>query len=281
MSKYPSEKKKTKVIAITGGKGGVGKTTVAVNLGVAIAKSGLHCMLLDADFGLANVDVMLGKKPLYNLSHVAEGLCDLSEVILTGPQGLEIIPASNGQTKMANIELAEVKGLIDLISNYPKQPDVLLIDTSAGISDGVMGLAAAADEIIVVVCNEPSSITDAYAVIKLLNHQYRRHQFGVLSNMIKGKEESEEVFAKLTKVADRFLDVSLKHIGAIPHDPTLLKAVRKQKSVVDAYPTAKSSAALVELANKIRQWPTRNRFEGGLRFYMQEWVLNNTNEVAG
>ena len=158
-----------KVIAVTGGKGGVGKTNVAANLGLCLATQGREVMLLDADFGLANVDVLLGLHPRFNLSHVLRGECNLEDVIVTGPRGLQVVPAASGVRQMAELSVGEHAGLIRAFSDLYHNLDVLIIDTAAGISDSVMTFSHAAHHVLVVVCDEPASITDAYALIKVLS----------------------------------------------------------------------------------------------------------------
>src|ERR1700741_1073955 len=164
--------KPVQVIAITSGKGGVGKTSVSVNLSTSLAMSGKQVMLLDGDLGLANVDVMLGLQPSYNLAHVLEGQCTLDETILGGPAGLMVVPASSGKKNMAELTRAENAGLVRAFSELSRPLDVLIVDTAAGIADSVITFSQASQEVIVVICNDPASLTDAYALIKVLNRDH-------------------------------------------------------------------------------------------------------------
>ncbi|MCF6239023.1 MAG: MinD/ParA family protein, partial [Candidatus Marinimicrobia bacterium] len=207
-----------KVIAVASGKGGVGKTNISVNLGLAMVAEGKKVMLMDADLGLANIDILLGLHPKYNLSHLINGERTLEEIIVNGPKGLQIIPASSGTQNMTELTPAEHAGVIQAFSEVAHDLDVLIIDTAAGIADSVISFTRAAQEVIIVVCDEPTSITDAYALIKLLNRDYGIQRFRVLSNMVHSMQEGRELFNKMVKVTDRFLDVTLDFMGTVPYD---------------------------------------------------------------
>ena len=201
------------VIAVTGGKGGVGKTNVSVNLALALADLGRRVMLLDADLGLANVDVLLGLTPKRTLADVIEGRCELRDVLLLGPGGVRIVPAASGTQSMVHLSPMQHAGLIQAFSDISDNLDVLVVDTAAGIGDSVVSFVRAAQEVLLVVCDEPTSITDAYALIKLLNRDHGMTRFRVLANMAHSPQEGRNLFAKLTKVTDRFLDVALQYVG--------------------------------------------------------------------
>ncbi len=262
-----------RVIAITSGKGGVGKTNVSVNLGVTLAAQGKEVMLLDADLGLANVDVMLGLHTNYDLSHVLKGERALEEVICTGPQGLRIVPASSGLQNMAELSTAEHAGVIGAFSELSVTPDVLLIDTAAGISDNVVTFSRAAQEVVVVVCDEPASITDAYALIKLLNREYGIYRFRVLTNRVQSVQDGRALYNKILKVTDRYLEVALDFMGVVPEDEYLRRAVQKQRAVVDAYPRSKSALAFKKLASKADSWPVPASAGGQLEFFVERLIM--------
>ncbi|MDR2877459.1 MAG: MinD/ParA family protein [Chromatiales bacterium] len=264
-----------RVIAVTSGKGGVGKTSVSANLGVALSMSGKRVLLMDADLGLANVDVMLGLQPIYNLFHVLAGERTLEDVMLEGPAGMRVIPASSGLKGMAELSHLEHVGLIRAFSELRTPPDVLLVDTAAGISDSVVTFSKAAHEVLVVVCDEPSSITDAYALIKLLSREHGVFRFRIVANMVRSSQEGSELFRKLTRVTDRFLDTSLDYAGAIPFDEYLRKAVQKQRAVVDAYPRSRAALAFGKLAQKTRQWPAPQAARGSIEFFIEQLVTHN------
>jgi flagellar biosynthesis protein FlhG len=261
-----------RVIAVTGGKGGVGKTNVSVNLGVAMAELGRRVMLLDADLGLANIDVVLGLHASRNLSHVMSGECSLEEVIVEGPKGMRVVPGASGLQRMAELSPAEHAGLIHAFSEVANDVDVLLIDTAAGISDLVVSFSRAAQEQIVVVCDEPASITDAYAIIKLLNREHGVGRFRILANMVKSVQEGKDLYNKMCRVTDQYLDVMLSYLGSIPYDEQLRKAVKSQKPVVEAYPRSRAAQAFKNLAKRADNWPVPTGVSGDLQFFVERLI---------
>ncbi len=266
------QSKPVRVIAVTSGKGGVGKTNLSVNLGVALAQMGRKTALLDADMGLANVDILLGMSPKFNLSHVMNGEKALADIMLDGPEGLKIIPASSGLQHMSELTSTEQAGLIHAFSDIDKDLDVLIVDTAAGITAGVVNFARACQEVIVVVCDEPTSLTDAYAYIKLLNRDYGLNTFHIVTNMVKSAEHGLTLFGKLTKVTDHYLDVSLRFEGAIPMDEHLRKAVQKQKPVIVSFPGSDASRGFRNLAKKVDQWPHKTNAGGYLEFFVERMI---------
>jgi flagellar biosynthesis protein FlhG len=261
-----------RVIAVTSGKGGVGKTNVSVNLALAMAAEGRRVLLMDADLGLANVDVLLGLRPLYNLSHVIQGERTLEEILIDGPGGIKIVPAASGVQPMAQLSLIEHAALVRGFSDLSLSFDTLLVDTAAGISDSVITFSRAAQEVIVVVRDEPASLADAYALIKVLNRDHGIGRFHVLSNMTSSPRDGQTTFAKLANVADRFLDVTLSYMGTIPYDEYLLKAVRSQRSVVDAYPGSRATQAFKNLAHAADKWPKPTGPSGYLEFLVERLI---------
>ncbi|WP_206422349.1 flagellar synthesis regulator FleN [Ectopseudomonas oleovorans] len=270
------------VIAVTGGKGGVGKTNVSVNLSMALADLGRRVMLMDADLGLANVDVLLGLTPKRTLADVIAGECDLRDVLLQGPGGIRIVPAASGTQSMVSLTPMQHAGLIQAFSDISENLDVLVIDTAAGIGDAVVSFVRAAQEILVVVCDEPTSITDAYAyaLIKLLNRDHGISRFRVLANMAHSPQEGRNLFAKLTKVTDRFLDVALQYVGAVPYDECVRKAVQKQRAVYEAFPRSKCALAFKAIAQKVDTWPLPANPRGHLEFFVERLVQQPTADSA-
>jgi flagellar biosynthesis protein FlhG len=261
-----------RVIAVTGGKGGVGKTSISANLGVAFAELGRRVLLLDADLGLANLDVILGLHAERNLSHVMQGECSLEDILVTGPKGMRVVPGASGIQRMAEMSPAENAGLIHAFSEVANDVDVLLIDTAAGISDLVISFSRAAQEQIVVVCDEPASITDAYAIIKLLNREYGVSRFRILANMVKSVQEGRDLYNKMCRVTDQYLDVMLNYMGSIPYDEQLRKAVKSQKPVVEAYPRSRVAQAFKNLAKKADNWPVPSGVSGDLQFFVERLI---------
>ena len=264
--------KPIQVIAVTGGKGGVGKTNVSVNLGLALTQMERRVTLLDADLGLANVDVLLGLKPRHTLKDVLDGNCSMRDVVVNGPLDLKVVPAASGLQEMVKLGAREHSGLISAFSDIAHNMDVLIIDTAAGISDDVVSFLCAAQEVIVVVCNEPTSITDAYALIKILNQQYGICRVRVVANMVRNEADGEAVFTKLQNVTDRFLNVMLLYAGSIPQDDHLRRAVQKQRAVLDLYPEAKSSRSYRKLALALDSWPIPSSPTGHLEFFVEQLV---------
>jgi flagellar biosynthesis protein FlhG len=261
-----------RAIAVTGGKGGVGKTNVSVNLGVAAAEMGQKVMLLDADLGLANIDVVLGLHPQYDLSHVMRGERTLDEILIEGPAGLKVIPGASGLQSLAELSPAEHTGLIRAFGELAADTELLIVDTAAGISDTVLSFSRAAHEIVVVVCDEPASITDAYAIIKLLNRDYGHQRFRVLANMVRSAQEGRELFNKMCRVTDRYLDVTLGFMGAVPFDESLRKAVKTQRPVVQAFPRSRVAQVFRSLAKKIQTWPQPDGANGQVQFFVERLI---------
>ncbi|BCA95856.1 site-determining protein [Legionella antarctica] len=267
-----SRTKPVKVIAVTAGKGGVGKSNVSVNLAVALAQLNKSVMLLDADLGLANVDIMLGLHTKYNLSHVIQGICHLSDIILQGPNGIRVIPAASGTEFMTQLTQAEHAGIIDAFNELTDDLDYMIIDTAAGISDTVLSFARSSQELIVVVCDEPTSLTDAYALIKVMSKRYEWIHFHVLANMVRSLKDGRDLFNKLFRVSEQFLDVHLNYLGAIPFDENVHKAVKKQKPVLVAYPDSPATASLRELAEAVNNWPFKPLLGGNTSFFLERLV---------
>ncbi len=261
-----------KVIAVASGKGGVGKTNVTVNLGVALAMQGKQVLILDADLGLANIDVMLGVHPQYNLLHVLDGSKTLQEIIVEGPAGLKIIPAASGIQKMAELSPAEHAGMIQAFSELDQHIDVLLIDSAAGIADSVISFTRAAQEVIIVVCDEPASITDAYALIKLLNRDYKLEHFHIIANMSRSVQEGRELFDKIALVCERFLEVQLDFMGIVPFDEDLRQAVKRQRAVVEYIPQSKAATAFTHLSKKVAHWPVQKQPRGHMEFFVERLI---------
>lgn len=273
--------KPVKVIAVASGKGGVGKTSVSVNLSMTLAMGGQDVLLLDADLGLANVDVQLGLQPSRNLSHLLAGECDIAALVLQAPRGLKVIPATSGTRRMAQLGITEYSALIHAFADYHAPVDVMVIDTAAGISDSVTVLAQAAQEIIVVVCDEPASITDAYALIKVLSRDFGIERFRVVANMVRNDMHGKRLFENILRVTDRFLKVVLDYAGAIPDDEFLKRAIRRQSAVVDVFPGARSSRAFQALADSVHGWASDPRGLGHLAFFSERQLASTTIDDGG
>lgn len=264
-----------KVVAVTGGKGGVGKTNLSVNLSVALAEMRRRVVLLDADLGLANVDVLLGLKANYTIADVLDGTKALRDVMINGPSGVKVVPASSGVSQMASLTPQEHASLIYAFSDLEDQVDVLVVDTAAGISDSVVSFVRASQEVIIVVCDEPSSITDAYALMKLLNVEHDIFRFRVIANMTRSTQEGVALFNKLNTVCERFMDASLQYMGHVPFDEHVRQAVQKRKPLLHVFPRSRAALAVKGLAQKVDEWPIQNTAKGHLEFFIER-LLQNT-----
>ena len=202
-------------------------------------------------------------------AHVVSGQCSLEEVIVEGPNGIRIIPSSSGTEIMTRLNTFEHGGIINAFNDLSHTTDVLIIDTAAGVSESVMSYTRAAEEVLVVVCDEPTSITDAYAVIKLLSKEHNVNRFRILASMVRSHKEGQELLYKLNRVADQVLDTVLDYVGALPFDECLRDAVRKQKAVISAYPSSCSSVAFKKIAKDVLKWPVANNDAGNIRFFIE------------
>lgn len=261
-----------KVIAVSGGKGGVGKTNISLNTAISLANLGKKVLILDADLGLANVDVMLGLRVEKNLSHVLSGECELDDILIEGPSGIHVIPATSGTQSMVDLSQSDHAGLIRAFSHLKAEFDVLIVDTAAGISDMVLSFCRASQDVVLVVCDEPTSITDCYALMKLLSRDHSIFKFKIVANMVKNTKEGQQLFAKLSKVTDRFLDVAIELVAIIPYDENIRKAARKQKAIVEAFPNSPSSLSFKLLAKKITSWPIPKHASGHLEFFIEQLI---------
>jgi len=240
------------VYSITSGKGGVGKTSITTNLAFCLARRGKRVLVIDADLNLANIDILLGLSPKYNIQHVLKGERSLAEVLVRGPGGFRILPASSGILDLFSLDESQKLFLLSEMEEMARDLDFLLIDTAAGINDNVIYFNLAARERLVVLTPEPTSLTDAYALIKVLAANHSIDRFRILVNMAASKAEGLAVYRKLAMAADRFLDsVSLDYLGFIPKDAKVAEAVRRQELMAEIFPECRASRAIDELAGTL------------------------------
>lgn len=263
-----------RVISVTSGKGGVGKTSITVNLAEAFQKLNKKVLILDADLGLANMDIMLGLNPRYTISHVLSGEKSLEDIIITTSSGFKLLPAASGMQELTDLDENQRRFLLNEMDALHEDFDIILIDTSAGISSNVMYFNFAAMERLVVLTNEPTSLTDAYALIKVLTNKYNQKRFKILVNLVRDSNEADRIFRSLSIASDRYLQSpSLDYLGWIPYDKMLPRAIRKQKPLLKTNPNTPASKSIMALAEKILDKEGEDNFEGDIKFFWQR-LLN-------
>ncbi len=257
------------VISVTGGKGGIGKTNVSINLAIALSKLKQRILLFDADLGLANVDILLGLKSHLSIADVLNEKASLNEILIPGPSNIKIIPAASGIEKLSTLSTQESHNLIRAFSSLNPIFDTMIVDTAAGISNQVLNFLSASQEVIVVVCNDPSSLTDAYALMKVMHKQYGVDRFHVLANRVNSKAEGQALFQKLHKTAERYLDTVLHYIGHLPYDEHLIQAMRAKRAVIDMFPHAPISIAFKGIAKGLLRWPAKTTPHNNISFFFE------------
>lgn len=262
-----AERKTVRTIAVASGKGGVGKTNITANLAIGLSRLNKKVLVLDADLGLSNIDVILNLATKYNIKHLFNGEKKLRDLIVDGPQGIKVLPASSGIQELTSLDEFQRLRLIEEFEAYDGDLDYLLIDTSSGISSNVAFFCMAAQEIIVVTSDEPTAMTDAYALIKVLFTKYQEKHFRVLVNNVKNGREAREVYKRLSTAAERFLSISLDYMGYVPHDKSVPKAVRQQKALIDIYPDSGAAVSLSEIAENMASDSFSN-VKGTLQFFL-------------
>lgn len=260
----------TRTISVTSGKGGVGKTTLVCNLAYELGRRGQKVLILDGDLGMANVDIMFGQRARLNISHVLENRCQLEDILIDVAPNVQLIPGGSGVYELARLQPLQKHILLDQVSRLNRSFDYMLVDTAPGIDDNVLYLNSAAQEIMVVVTPDPSSLTDAYALMKVLHMRYRENRFSIIANMVRDESEARHVYQKLSDVANRFLCVSLEFRGFIPNDLNLRQSIRSQQLVVQAQSRSPSSLAIRGLSENLRHSDRFSELKGGLQFFWNQ-----------
>jgi flagellar biosynthesis protein FlhG len=261
------------VCSITSGKGGVGKTNIAVNLAVLLARMEKRCILLDADLGLANVDVLLGLTPEHNLGHLFQGM-EISQILFPSGHGFSILPATSGGTELLTLSTGQKLELLESMDSLEDQVDILLVDTGAGVGDTVLYFNVAAQERILVLTPEPTSLTDAYALIKVLKTRHGVERFHVLVNMATAEREAKGVFARLHGACDHFLGgISLNFLGTIPHDISVRHAVTAQVPFCVHNPESPASKAMGRIAQALAAWKAQEHLDGNIKFFWKKLLF--------
>ena len=268
----------TRVISVASGKGGVGKTTTTVNLAIALSNAGNRVLVLDADLGLANVDVILGLSPRFTINDVLSGKRLIDEVMIDGPANISIIPAASGVESMCHLTASDKLMLLNSIEGVAKDFDYLLIDTQAGIGSPVTYFTSASQEILIVINSEPTSLTDAYALMKVLHQNYGEKRFLVLANNVASEREGEQAFRRLAKVSERFLQARLTFVGHILHDSSVRESIMAQRAVLEAFPSGIAGRGFAALARTIDRMEPRHEAKGGMQFFFEKLLGVSDNE---
>jgi flagellar biosynthesis protein FlhG len=260
-----------RVIAVTSGKGGVGKTNIVGNLAVAMSRQGMRVVIIDADVGLANIDIVFNLRPRYTLRHVISGEKSLEDIMIQTRHGIHIIPGGSGFASLTQLNEGQKLTLLGEFEALADQADIILVDTGAGISSNVLYFNAASDECIVIATTEPTSITDAYAMMKVMSQEYKTRYFKLIVNMTESEKDAKRVFGSLSNALDKFLkDVVLAYLGHIPFDRQLQQAVQKRSLLLDQTPDAAAARAMKTIASAILNQEESNRSRGNLTFFMNK-----------
>ncbi len=269
-----------RVLAVTSGKGGVGKSNIVANLGLALSRLHYRVLLIDADLGLANLDILLGLNPRYTMQDVLSLKQSLSQVIIEGPGGMKVLPAGSGLPELAELDEFQKMFLLNELDHCSETIDLVLIDTGAGISRNVLFFNLAAQERIVVANSQPTSLTDAYALIKVMVTRYNQTQFKLLVNGVARAREGEAVHQTLLAAAERFLgrEINLEYLGFIPWDASIPKAVMRRQPVLTLYPGAPASKSFTRIASHLWELLPPARIDGSIRFFWRRLLGHHSQD---
>ncbi len=273
----PNKSPSSRIITITSGKGGVGKTNITVNIAIQLSKLGKKVVILDADLGLANIELLMGITPKYSLEDVIKGSKSIEQVFTSGPFGINFISGGSGVKELIRISDAQLDFFIRNLNKLDRLADIILIDTGAGLSNSVMSFVKAVNEVILVATPDPTAIMDAYSLIKLLkNDLVDLPKINIIINKVYKEQEGYEAFNKLFKVSDKFLEVPIENLGYVPYDTHLVKAVKSQNPVIISYPKATSSKAFERLANRLLNIPYNNKGnKSGIDSFIKRLISNS------
>lgn len=275
-----SNESSARIITVTSGKGGVGKSNVSINLALQFRRQGKRVIIFDADFGLANIEVMFGVIPQYTLADLMFKGKEIKDIITEGPEGVMFVSGGSGIARLVNLDNEQIKRLVYKIAELEKLADVIIVDTGAGISPAVLEFVAASQEVILVTTPEPTSITDSYALLKALSmyngFDYESTNVMIVANRVNSVNESSNLYEKLSAVVNRFLKIKISYLGAIPYDQYINKAVMKQKPVSIAYPSASASKSFQAISTRLAKNETVQvgRAKGVARFFSRVFSSN-------
>ena len=265
-------------ISIVSGKGGDGRTAIALNLAVAMARLQNRVLLMDGNLSLGNLDLALNIQQQSNLSHLVDGSKDLQEIAVAGPEGVWLIPSPHGNTEMSQLSQIQHNGIINAFSSLPVAADIMFIDNDAGVSRSVIDFTNAARQVLVVVCDEPASLQNAFLTMQSISADGGTDRFRVIANKVSSSQHGLDVYSELFRMTDRYLDVLLEYCGAIPQDDMMLQATQKRASVLESCPGCKSARSVEMLAKKIKEWPKPLEPKGQPEFFVERLVNASLND---
>lgn len=265
-------------ISVVSGKGGDGRTAVALNLAIAMSRLRSRVLLMDANLALGNIDLALNVKQQFNLSHLIKGSKTLQDIVVTGPEGVSIVPSAHGDAEMSQLSQVEHIGIVNAFSSLPVAADIMFIDNDAGVSRSVLDFTHAARQVLVVVCDEPASLQNAFLTIKAISANRGTDRFRVIANKVSSSQHGLDVYSELFRMTDRYLDVLLEYCGSIPQDDMMLQANQERTSVLEAHPGCKSARSVERLANKIKEWPKPLEPKGQSEFFVERLVNPSFND---
>lgn len=265
-----SQHRKTKTIAVTSGKGGVGKTTLTANIAYSLALKGRKVLIFDGDLGMANVDIMYGVKPNGNILEVIRGEKEIEDIITPLTPNISLIPGGTGLVELNRLNAFERRALLDSVSSLDGQYDVMLIDTAPGLSENVLYLNSAAQLSGVVITPDPSSLTDSYGLIKVLNQEYKENKFGIICNQVANDGEGLSLYNRFNDVVNKFLNIGLDYWGGLPHDLLLKKSTQNQRLIVKYEPKSPSAEHISQIASRLEKKLTGVETKAGLQFFWEQ-----------
>ncbi|MGB2259524.1 MAG: MinD/ParA family protein [Porticoccaceae bacterium] len=266
----------TQIIGIASGKGGVGKTTVSVNLAVMLASMGKKVMVFDADLGLANAQLAMGCRTPYNFSHVLSGEKTVNEIIIEGPLGVKLVPGASGIQHMASLSQAETAGIIQAFSEIEEELDYFIVDLAAGLSDTVMTFLRACQHRFIVLKNEPSSIADAYGTIKVMIQDYQLNNIGLIPNGVFSQDEGERLYGSINSVIQNFLGSRVDYLHSITQDEMVLRAIKASQPLVNFAPSSIASRDFRTLGKVVTNLDKNVSMSGGLQFFIERLAMQQS-----
>ena len=262
----------SRIITVTSGKGGVGKSNITLNLALALTKHDKRVVIMDADFGLANIEVLFGLVPKYNLKHVFDGEKTIGEIITEGPMGVKLVSGGSGIRELANMDERQMGMVIEKFAYLDTISDIILVDTGAGMGNSVLNFVKASGETLIVTTPEPTSLTDSYAVVKAVyNEMGSRPLFKVIVNRADNEAEAEDVFGKISTVSKHFLNIDLENLGFIPYDANMLKAVKRQEPVFTLFPETEAARSIDRICLKLMGVQTAE-VSGGIKSFLKKFA---------